>query len=89
MLSLSFICIESIEWIYHLPFVVDRFKHNGDNFHVSLLSGDKLISDVSVPEDLVQIQAYLRWEKNGKQMYTPEQEKASTMICYILLIVHT
>ena len=32
---------------------------------------------VSVPEDLVQIQAYLRWERKGKQMYTPEQEKAS------------
>jgi len=25
----------------------------------------------------VQIQSYLRWERNGKQMYTPEQEKAS------------
>lgn len=39
-----------------------------------------MISNVSVPEDLVQIQAYLRWEKNGKQMYTPEQEKASENI---------
>ncbi|RLN13330.1 alpha-glucan water dikinase, chloroplastic isoform X2 [Panicum miliaceum] len=28
-----------------------------------------------VPEDLVQIQAYLRWERKGKQSYTPEQEK--------------
>lgn len=33
--------------------------------------------NVSVPEDLVQIQAYLRWERNGKQMYTPEKEKVS------------
>lgn len=31
----------------------------------------------SVPEDLVQIQAYLRWERNGKQMYSPEKEKVS------------
>ena len=36
--------------------------------------------DVSVPEDLVQIQAYLRWERKGKQMYTPEQEKVSDRI---------
>ena len=35
------------------------------------------IPNVSVPEELVQIQSYLRWERNGKQMYTPEQEKAS------------
>lgn len=38
---------------------------------------EKLIPNVSVPEDLVQIQAYLRWERKGKQMYTPEREKAS------------
>lgn len=36
-----------------------------------------IIPNVSVPEELVQIQAYLRWERKGKQMYTPEQEKAS------------
>jgi len=33
--------------------------------------------NVSVPEDLVQIQAYLRWERKGKQMYNPEKEKVS------------
>ncbi|KAM0827911.1 hypothetical protein ACQ4PT_067884 [Festuca glaucescens] len=26
-------------------------------------------------EDLVQIQSYLRWERSGKQSYTPDQEK--------------
>ena len=52
-----------------------RFKHKGDNFHIKLPSDEKLSPNVSVPEDLVQIQAYLRWERNGKQMYTPEQEK--------------
>ncbi|KAL2334136.1 hypothetical protein Fmac_015349 [Flemingia macrophylla] len=35
----------------------------------------KLSQEVSVPEDLVQIQAYLRWEQKGKQTYSPEQEK--------------
>ena len=34
---------------------------------------------VSIPEDLVRIQAYLRWERKGKIMYTPEQEKASKL----------
>ncbi|KAE8663857.1 Alpha-glucan water dikinase [Hibiscus syriacus] len=28
-----------------------------------------------VPEDLVQVQAYLRWERQGRQMYSPEKEK--------------
>ncbi|KAM1170836.1 hypothetical protein ACFX15_020715 [Malus domestica] len=51
------------------------FKNNGDNFHVKLPAKEKLISNASVPEELVQIQAYLRWERKGKQMYTPEQEK--------------
>lgn len=38
--------------------------------------------NVSVPEDLVQIQAYLRWERHGKQAYSPEQEKASVLIFF-------
>ncbi|KAJ4974404.1 hypothetical protein NE237_007578 [Protea cynaroides] len=51
------------------------FKDNGDNFRVQLIGRDKQSSIVSVPEDLVQVQAYLRWERKGKQMYNPEQEK--------------
>ncbi|KAJ6430414.1 hypothetical protein OIU84_021748 [Salix udensis] len=52
------------------------FKNNGQNFHIKLPIREKLIiPNVSVPEELVQIQAYLRWERKGKQMYTPEQEK--------------
>ncbi|RQO94912.1 hypothetical protein POPTR_008G188150v4 [Populus trichocarpa] len=52
------------------------FKDNGQNFHIKLPMREKLIiPNVSVPEELVQIQAYLRWERKGKQMYTPEQEK--------------
>jgi alpha-glucan, water dikinase len=76
---------------------MNRFKNNGENFRVLFFgknddvavvsSGKTLsseISDVSVPEELVQIQAYLRWERNGKQMYTPEQEKASVLICHLI-----
>ncbi|KAK7361648.1 hypothetical protein VNO77_03719 [Canavalia gladiata] len=51
------------------------FKNNGENFHIKLPVKDKPAQEVSVPEDLVQIQAYLRWERKGKQMYSPEQEK--------------
>lgn len=54
-----------------------RYKDNGQNFYVKLPLREKAVSDVKIPEDLVQIQAYLRWERNGKQTYTPEQEKAS------------
>ncbi|XP_050207604.1 alpha-glucan water dikinase, chloroplastic [Mercurialis annua] len=52
------------------------FKYKGQNFHVKVPTREKVrVSNVSVSEDLVQIQAYLRWERKGKQMYTPEQEK--------------
>ena len=33
----------------------------------------------SVPEDLLSIQSYKRWERNGKQNYSPEQQEASEM----------
>jgi alpha-glucan, water dikinase len=72
---------------------MNRFKNNGENFRVlfsgqnddvSVVSSGETssseTSDVNVPEELVQIQAYLRWERKGKQMYTPEQEKASILI---------
>ncbi|XP_034909989.1 alpha-glucan water dikinase, chloroplastic isoform X3 [Populus alba] len=68
--------IQAIEFL-----VVDEaqnkwFKNNGQNFYVELPMREKLtIPNVSVPEELVQIQSYLRWERNGKQTYTPEQEK--------------
>ncbi|XP_062110381.1 alpha-glucan water dikinase, chloroplastic isoform X2 [Humulus lupulus] len=67
--------IQAIEFL-----IVDEkqnkwFKNNGGNFLIKLPAKSKSISDVSVPEDLVQIQAYLRWEREGKQMYTPEKEK--------------
>ncbi|MCH86685.1 alpha-glucan water dikinase, partial [Trifolium medium] len=51
------------------------YKNHGDNFHIKLPVKDKLVQQVSVPEDLVQIQAYIRWERKGKQSYNPEQEK--------------
>ncbi|XP_068639129.1 alpha-glucan water dikinase, chloroplastic-like [Aristolochia californica] len=57
------------------------FKDNGQNFYIQLPISDKsdahnsIPSNISVPEDLVQIQAYLRWQRKGKQAYTPEHEK--------------
>lgn len=51
------------------------YKNNGGNFHIKLPVKDKVAQKVSVPEDLVQIQAYIRWERKGKQSYSPEQEK--------------
>ncbi|XP_072983787.1 alpha-glucan water dikinase, chloroplastic isoform X1 [Typha latifolia] len=59
------------------------FKNNGKNFQVQLSGSSKdnqnvsgiASSNATVPEDLVQIQAYLRWERKGKQMYAPDQEK--------------
>ncbi|KAL4347574.1 hypothetical protein GQ457_17G013530 [Hibiscus cannabinus] len=51
-------------------------KNNGQNFHVKLPQKETMISNISVPEDLVQVQAYLRWERKGRQMYSPDKEKA-------------
>ncbi|KAK4429801.1 Alpha-glucan water dikinase, chloroplastic [Sesamum alatum] len=51
------------------------YKYNGGNFYVELPKTESKTPNVSVPEDLVQIQAYLRWERQGKQVYTPQQEK--------------
>ncbi|CAN6164009.1 unnamed protein product [Urochloa humidicola] len=61
------------------------FKNNGQNFQIQLQSSrhhsngasatSSSATSTMVPEDLVQIQAYLRWERKGKQSYTPEQEK--------------
>ncbi|KAF9625316.1 hypothetical protein IFM89_021441 [Coptis chinensis] len=67
--------IQAIEFL-----IVDEaqnkwFKNDGENFHVELLPKDRSSLNVSLPEDLVQVQAYIRWERKGKQMYTPEQEK--------------
>ncbi|MBA0706369.1 hypothetical protein Golax_018482, partial [Gossypium laxum] len=65
------------KWQVSVGFVFTKIKNNGQNFHVKLPQRKTLVSNISVPEDLVQVQAYLRWERKGKQMYTPEQEKAS------------
>ncbi|VAI73639.1 unnamed protein product [Triticum turgidum subsp. durum] len=59
------------------------FKNNGQNFLIQLQTSRNegqdapgaTASAVVVPEDLVQIQSYLRWERNGKQSYTADQEK--------------
>ena len=67
---------------------LDRFKNNGQNFLIQLQTSRNegqdapgaTASAIVVPEDLVQIQSYLRWERNGKRSYTADQEKASSMI---------
>lgn len=72
-------------FFFFLFFSKRRFKNNGENFHIKLPVKNKLSQEVSVPEDLVQIQAYLRWERKGKQMYTPEQEKVSNEMVFHVL----
>jgi len=63
---------------FHFSFFF-RIKNNGGNFRVKLSRKEIRGPDVSVPEELVQIQSYLRWERKGKQNYTPEKEKASNL----------
>lgn len=42
-------------------------------------SKEQLVSETKsqIPEDLVQIQAYIRWEKAGKPNYSPDQQLVS------------
>lgn len=59
------------------------FKNNGENFQLKLPVSHNQKRNVSVaestrfsvPEELVQTNAYLRWERKGRQSYTPDQEK--------------
>ncbi|RAL51823.1 hypothetical protein DM860_010541 [Cuscuta australis] len=67
--------IEAIEFLIFREDQNKWIKNNGDNFRVKLHPRAINITNARVPEDLVQIQAYLRWERKGKQMYSPEQEK--------------
>jgi alpha-glucan,water dikinase len=67
--------VQAIEFLIFDEAQNKWFKNNGENFYVSLPSMEQSIADVSVPEDLVQTQAYLRWERKGKQNYSPEKEK--------------
>ncbi|KAL8519122.1 hypothetical protein ACS0TY_010167 [Phlomoides rotata] len=67
--------IQALEFLIYDEAKNKWYKYNGGNFHVELPKADFRTPDISVPEDLVQIQAYLRWERKGKQNYTPEKEK--------------
>ncbi|KAL1565640.1 alpha-glucan, water dikinase [Salvia divinorum] len=67
--------IEALEFLIYDEAHNKWYKYNGGNFHVNLPKKEFTTPNISVPEDLVQIQAFLRWERKGKQMYTPEQEK--------------
>ncbi|KAI5078481.1 hypothetical protein GOP47_0006152 [Adiantum capillus-veneris] len=51
------------------------YKFQGGNFRMVIPEPDSNVSSISIPEELVQVQSYLRWERNGKQSYTKEQEK--------------
>ncbi|XP_020251557.1 alpha-glucan water dikinase, chloroplastic-like [Asparagus officinalis] len=74
--------IQAIEFLIFDEAQNRWFKNNGENFQVKLPGSRHQISNlsavenkrVSLPEDLVQINAYLRWERKGKQSYTPDQE---------------
>ncbi|XP_047078965.1 alpha-glucan water dikinase 1, chloroplastic-like isoform X2 [Lolium rigidum] len=71
--------VQAIEFLLFDEAQNKWFKNNGKNFLIQLPTsrnqGQGASGATVVPEDLVQIQSYLRWERNGKQSYTPDQEK--------------
>ncbi|KAF2926925.1 alpha-glucan water dikinase, chloroplastic [Oryza sativa Japonica Group] len=74
--------VQAIEFLIFDEARNNWYKNNGQNFQIQLQASQyqgqgtsTATSSTVVPEDLVQIQSYLRWERKGKQSYTPEQEK--------------
>ncbi|CAI5536508.1 unnamed protein product [Closterium sp. Naga37s-1] len=53
------------------------FKCHGTNFHVDIPKSRAHVdpATIVIPEELVRVQAFLRWERNGKQHYSQEKEK--------------
>ncbi|KAL5225848.1 hypothetical protein ABZP36_012487 [Zizania latifolia] len=72
--------VQAIEFLIFDEARNNWYKNNGQNFQIQLQTSHHQgqgtsASTTVVPEELVQIQSYLRWERKGKQSYTPEQEK--------------
>uniref|UniRef100_A0A7I4D941 Pyruvate phosphate dikinase AMP/ATP-binding domain-containing protein n=1 Tax=Physcomitrium patens TaxID=3218 RepID=A0A7I4D941_PHYPA len=67
--------INAIEFV-----LVDRnrnrwFKMNNSNLRIDVPPPSLKVSNYDIPEELVGVQAYLRWERKGRQNYSPEHEK--------------
>lgn len=45
-------------------------------------------TECKIPDKLVQIQAYIRWEKAGKPNYSPEQQLVNFLIYFWLISFH-
>lgn len=59
-------------------------KNNTRESNEQLVSGSKS----TIPDDLVQIQSFIRWEKAGKPNYSPEQQlvRIKPWICFVKLL---
>lgn len=59
-----------------------RYKFEEGNFHINIpaSTAQQDPATIVLPEKLVQVQAYLRWERNGKQQYSQEKEKVSEAV---------
>ncbi|KAH9292685.1 hypothetical protein KI387_042129, partial [Taxus chinensis] len=51
------------------------FKLNGQNVHIDIPRDEINIPNASVPEDLVQVKAFIQWELKGKKTYTLRARK--------------
>lgn len=65
---------EAIEFILMDGSSNQWFKFQGGNFRLILPEPDTDLSKIYVPEELVKVQSFLRWERNGKQNYSPDEE---------------
>lgn len=63
---------------------LSRYKFQDGNFHVRIpeSTASRDPASIVLPENLVQVQAYLRWERNGKHQYSDDKQKVG-------LVVHT
>ncbi|GAB2295867.1 hypothetical protein Dimus_030017 [Dionaea muscipula] len=68
LLYLECFLIEQVITLVLLAYL--RFKNNGQNFDVMLSMKAEPIQDVSIPEDLLQVQAYMMWQRKWKHFLT-------------------
>ncbi|ERN14344.1 hypothetical protein AMTR_s00033p00208970, partial [Amborella trichopoda] len=67
--------IHAIEFVLKDEIQDKWLKNNQGNFRIQIPRCDPYASLSSIPHELVQLKAYLSWERKGKPRNSPQQEK--------------
>ncbi len=61
-----------------------RLTNKNDRYEIKEPAVSKTKS--KIPDDLIQVQAYIRWEKAGKPNYSPEQQQVTLLSPFAWLV---